>query len=46
MEKVSKKYPNYGFDQHVGYGTRAHYVAIKKYGLTPHHRKSFLKNGE
>lgn len=43
MAKIAKKYPKYNFDQHVGYGTSAHYSAIKKYGLTPHHRKSFLK---
>ena len=44
MEKIAKRYPEYGFEQHVGYGTEQHYSAIKKYGLTPIHRKSFLKN--
>ncbi len=43
MVKLGKKYPVYGFEQHKGYGTRAHYVAIKKHGINPHHRKSFLK---
>lgn len=43
MVKLGKKIPAYGFERHKGYGTRAHYVAIKKHGITPHHRKSFLK---
>ncbi|ETB63869.1 MAG: Ribonuclease HII [Parcubacteria bacterium RAAC4_OD1_1] len=42
METFSKKYPEYGFDKHMGYGTKAHYDAIKKYGQTPIHRKSFI----
>lgn len=42
MEKMAKKYPEYGFAQHKGYGTRAHMKAIKKHGLSPLHRKSFL----
>jgi ribonuclease HII len=44
MTKLAERYPKYGFDAHMGYGTEAHYLAIKKYGLTPLHRKSFLKN--
>ena len=44
MFKQAKKHPHYGFENHVGYGTSEHYAAIKKYGLTPLHRKSFLKN--
>ena len=43
MHKQAKLYPEYGFENHVGYGTAAHYKAIKKGGLTPLHRKSFLK---
>ncbi len=43
MVKLGKKFPAYGFEQHKGYGTRAHYAAIRKHGITPHHRKSFLK---
>jgi ribonuclease HII len=43
MVKLVKKFPHYGFEKHKGYGTRLHYAAIKKYGITPHHRKSFLK---
>jgi ribonuclease HII len=42
MKKYSKTYPEYGFHLHKGYGTKAHYDAIKKYGLTPLHRASFL----
>lgn len=42
MTKLAQKYPKYGFEQHSGYGTEAHYNAIKKYGPSPHHRKSFL----
>ena len=43
MVALGKKFPAYGFEQHKGYGTRAHYEALEKHGLTPHHRKSFLK---
>jgi len=43
IRKHAKTYPNHGFENHVGYGTRAHYKAIKKHGLTPLHRQSFLK---
>ncbi len=44
MRNQAKKYSAYGFENHVGYGTRAHYEAINKKGLTPLHRRSFLKN--
>lgn len=44
MVKLHERYPEYGFDQHKGYGTEEHYLAIKKHGLTPLHRKSFLKD--
>lgn len=43
MVLLAKKFPEYGFEKHKGYGTRAHYEAIKQNGITPHHRKSFLK---
>jgi ribonuclease HII len=43
MKKISEIYPEYGFQSHVGYGTKAHYEALKVYGLTPLHRRSFLK---
>lgn len=42
--EYDKQYPQYGFASHKGYGTRAHYAAIKEYGITPIHRPSFLKN--
>ena len=41
MINLATEYPNYGFDKHVGYGTKAHKEAIYKYGLTPEHRRSF-----
>ncbi len=44
MRKMAKKYPKYGFEKHVGYGTKAHYEAIKKCDLSSLHRKTFLKN--
>jgi len=42
MFDYSKIYPQYGFDKHVGYGTKNHYEAIKKHGQTPIHRKTFI----
>lgn len=42
MVALSKKFPHHGFEKHKGYGTRAHYEALKKHGITPHHRKSFI----
>ena len=44
MGKYGEEYPEYGFENHSGYGTKAHYEAIKKYGMIALHRKSFLKN--
>ena len=41
LRKFDEMYPEYGFAKHKGYGTQAHIEAIKKYGLTPIHRKSF-----
>jgi ribonuclease HII len=43
MMRLAKKYSKYGFEIHKGYGTKAHYKAIKKHGLTKEHRRSFLK---
>lgn len=43
MNEQAKLYPEYGFDKHAGYGTKAHYEAIDKHGACPIHRKSFLK---
>lgn len=44
MRQWDEVYPMYGFEKHKGYGTAAHIVAIKEYGLCPIHRKSFTKN--
>ncbi|MCB6585504.1 ribonuclease HII, partial [Streptococcus gordonii] len=44
MHAYHEQYPEYGFDRNVGYGTAEHIAAIKKYGLTPIHRRSFVKN--
>ena len=41
MYKIGEKYPGYGFEKHVGYGTAAHRVALEKLGVCPEHRKSF-----
>jgi len=38
---LSKKFNNYGWDTNSGYGTKEHLRAIKKYGITKHHRKTF-----
>lgn len=43
IDNISSEFPEYAFDKHKGYGTKAHYYAIDSYGITPHHRKSFLK---
>lgn len=43
MVKAAKEFPEYGFEEHKGYGTKAHYKAIKMHGLTPLHRRRFLK---
>lgn len=42
MVKLAKKYPEYGFDVHKGYGTKKHYEALGKKGVSPIHRRSFL----
>ncbi len=41
MVQYESVYPHYGFAQHKGYGTRAHYAALKRWGRTPIHRRSF-----
>lgn len=41
MKEQAKLYPGYGFEQHMGYGTKAHLDALKLLGPTPIHRKSF-----
>lgn len=43
MLEMAEKYPEYGFEKHKGYGTKAHNEAILKYGACEIHRKTFLK---
>jgi len=43
LRELDKQYPQYGFAAHKGYGTKAHYEAIEKYGMCPAHRPSFLR---
>ncbi len=43
MNEYAIQYPEYGFDKHKGYGTKQHYEAIRAHGITPIHRRSFLK---
>lgn len=43
MLEIADKYPEYCFEKHKGYGTKFHYEMIEKYGISPVHRRSFLK---
>ena len=43
MRRMAETYPQYGFEKHKGYGTAAHYAAIRAHGPCPIHRPSFLK---
>jgi len=43
MEKLAGEYPQYGFEIHKGYGTKAHYAALTEHGMCPAHRRTFLK---
>ena len=43
MEELAEKYPQYGFEVHKGYGTKAHYAALTEHGMCPAHRRTFLK---
>ena len=43
MRRMAETYPQYGFEKHKGYGTAAHYAAIRVHGPCPIHRPSFLK---
>ena len=43
MRDMAAQYPEYGFEKHKGYGTKAHYAAIEQYGICPLHRKTFVK---
>ena len=43
MLRLAEQYPEYGFEVHKGYGTKAHYDALRAYGPSPIHRRTFLK---
>ena len=43
MENLAEEYPQYGFEIHKGYGTKAHYAALTEHGMCPAHRRTFLK---
>ena len=43
MVDLAEKYPQYGFEIHKGYGTKAHYAALTEHGASPIHRMTFLK---
>lgn len=43
MVEMAEKYPEYSFDVHKGYGTKAHYAALREHGPAPIHRMTFLK---
>lgn len=43
MLEMAEAYPQYGFEIHKGYGTKAHYAALTEFGACPIHRMSFLK---
>lgn len=42
MYELAKKYPEYSFEKHKGYGTKAHYEALQKHGICAIHRRSFI----
>ena len=43
MLEMAREYPQYGFEIHKGYGTKAHYDALRQFGPSPIHRQTFLK---
>ena len=43
MEQMAETYPQYGFQIHKAYGTKAHYAALTEFGSSPIHRKTFLR---
>ena len=43
MLEMAERYPEYGFEQHKGYGTKLHYERLRQYGPSPIHRPSFLR---
>ena len=44
MLALSERYPDYGIERHMGYGTAFHLEALRRYGPCPEHRKTFLRN--
>lgn len=42
MARLAREFPWYGFEKHKGYGTREHYALLKKHGISPPHRRTFL----
>ena len=43
MLEMDKQYPEYEFSRHKGYGTKLHYEKLAEHGISPVHRRSFLK---
>ena len=43
MLALDQQYPEYGFAKHKGYGTAAHYAALREYGPSPIHRPTYLR---
>ena len=41
MEQMATQYPGYGFEKNAGYGTKAHIEGLKRFGVTPEHRRSY-----
>jgi ribonuclease HII len=46
MCELSQRFPGYGWERNAGYGTAEHMAAMRRIGLTPHHRKSFAPVGD
>ena len=44
MAEFGKMYPQYGLERNMGYGTAEHIAALREYGPTPEHRRSFIRN--
>ncbi|MEG2604429.1 MAG: ribonuclease HII, partial [Clostridia bacterium] len=42
MRAYAQRYPQYGFEHNMGYGTAQHIAALREYGATPEHRRSFI----
>jgi ribonuclease HII len=46
MDRLARRYPAYGWERNKGYGTPEHLAALHRFGLTPHHRRSFQPVGD